>query len=128
MGEGGAIVLNEAKYLERAEIIREKGTNRRQVLKGWTDKYTWHDIGSSFLPSDLLAAVLSAQLERWDEIMQKRLAVWNTYHEALKPLMGICITLFCQMMRCAQGWLMSLRSKKLWLISVMFRYIQRLWA
>ena len=86
MGEGGAIVLNEAKYLERAEIIREKGTNRRQVLKGWTDKYTWHDIGSSFLPSDLLAAVLSAQLERWDEIMQKRLAVWNTYHEALKPL------------------------------------------
>ena len=86
MGEGGAIVLNEAKYLERAEIIREKGTNRRQVLKGWTDKYTWHDIGSSFLPSDLLAAVLSAQLERWEEIMQKRLAVWNTYHEALKPL------------------------------------------
>ena len=86
MGEGGAIVLNEAKYLERAEIIREKGTNRRQVLKGWTDKYTWHDIGSSFLPSDLLASVLSAQLERWDEIMQKRLAVWNTYHEALKPL------------------------------------------
>lgn len=86
MGEGGAIVLNEAKYLERAEIIREKGTNRRQVLKGWADKYTWHDIGSSFLPSDLLAAVLSAQLDRWDEIMQKRLAVWNTYHEALKPL------------------------------------------
>lgn len=86
MGEGGAIVLNEAKYLERAEIIREKGTNRRQVLKGWTDKYTWHDIGSSFLPSDLLAAVLSAQLERWDEIMRKRLAVWNTYHGALKPL------------------------------------------
>lgn len=86
MGEGGAIILNEAKYLERAEIIREKGTNRRQVLKGWTDKYTWHDIGSSFLPSDLLAAVLSAQLERWDEIMQKRLAIWNTYHEALRSL------------------------------------------
>jgi len=86
MGEGGAIVLNEAKYLERAEIIREKGTNRRQVLKGWTDKYTWHDIGSSFLPSDLLAAVLSAQLGRWDEIMQKRLTVWNTYHDILKPL------------------------------------------
>lgn len=86
MGEGGAIVLNKSKYLERAEIIREKGTNRRQVLKGWTDKYTWHDIGSSFLPSDLLAAVLSAQLERWDEIMQKRLAIWNTYHEELKSL------------------------------------------
>ena len=86
MGEGGAIVLNEEKYLERAEIIREKGTNRRQVLKGWVDKYTWHDIGSSFLPSDLLAAVLSAQMERYDEIMEKRLKIWNTYHEQLKPL------------------------------------------
>lgn len=86
MGEGGAIVLNEEKYLERAEIIREKGTNRRQVLKGWVDKYTWHDIGSSFLPSDLLAAVLSAQMERYDEIMKKRLKIWDTYHEQLKPL------------------------------------------
>lgn len=86
MGEGGGIILNEKKYLERAEIIREKGTNRRQVLNGWTDKYTWHDIGSSYLPSDLLAAVLSAQLERYDEIMEKRLAAWNTYHEQLKPL------------------------------------------
>lgn len=86
MGEGGAIVLNEEKYMERAEIIREKGTNRRQVLKGWTDKYTWHDIGSSFLPSDLLAAVLYAQFERFDEIMKKHLAIWNMYHELLKPL------------------------------------------
>lgn len=86
MGEGGGIVLNQAKYLDRAEIIREKGTNRRQVLKGWVDKYTWHDIGSSFLPSDLLAAVLSAQLDRYDEIMAKRVAVWETYHEQLKPL------------------------------------------
>lgn len=86
MGEGGGLVLNQDKYLERAEIIREKGTNRRQVLKGWTDKYTWHDIGSSFLPSDLLAAVLSAQLERYDEIMTKRMAVWNTYHTGLEQL------------------------------------------
>lgn len=86
MGEGGAIVLNEEKYLERAEIIREKGTNRRQVLKGWVDKYTWHDIGSSFLPSDLLAAILSAQLDRYDEIMEKRLRIWNTYHQELEPL------------------------------------------
>ena len=86
MGEGGGIVLNEAKYLERAEIIREKGTNRRQVLNGWTDKYTWHDIGSSYLPSDLLAAVLSAQLERYDEILNKRMRIWNAYHEMLKPL------------------------------------------
>ena len=81
MGEGGAIVLNEEKYLERAEIIREKGTNRRQVLEGWTDKYTWYDIGSSFLPSDLLAALLCAQLDRYDEIMEKRLYIWNYYHE-----------------------------------------------
>lgn len=86
MGEGGAIVLNEEKYLERAEIIREKGTNRRQVLKGWTDKYTWHDIGSSFLPSDLLAAVLCAQLDRYDEIMEKRVAIWNRYHESFECL------------------------------------------
>lgn len=86
MGEGGAIVLNEEKFMERAEIIREKGTNRRQVLKGWTDKYTWHDIGSSFLPSDLLAAILCAQFERFDEIMKKRLSIWNMYHELLKPL------------------------------------------
>lgn len=86
MGEGGAIVLNEEKYLERAEIIREKGTNRRQVLKGWVDKYTWHDIGSSFLPSDLLAAILSAQLDRYGEIMEKRLRIWNTYHQELEPL------------------------------------------
>ena len=86
MGEGGGIVLNKAKYLDRAEIIREKGTNRRQVLKGWVDKYTWYDIGSSFLPSDLLAAVLSAQMDRYDEIMNKRMIVWNTYQEQLEDL------------------------------------------
>ena len=79
MGEGGAIVVNEDKYMERAEIIREKGTNRRNVLRGLVDKYTWHDIGSSFLPSDLLAAILSAQMERYDEILEKRMNVWNTY-------------------------------------------------
>lgn len=86
MGEGGAIILNDESYLDRAEIIREKGTNRRQVLKGWVDKYTWYDVGSSFLPSDLLAAVLSAQLDRYDEIMEKRMRIWNTYHEQLLPL------------------------------------------
>lgn len=83
MGEGGGIVINEEKYMERAEIIREKGTNRRNVLRGLVDKYTWHDIGSSFLPSDVLAAILCAQMERYDEIMEKRLNVWNTYHEIL---------------------------------------------
>lgn len=86
MGEGGGLVINDPAYMDRAEIIREKGTNRRQVLKGMVDKYTWHDIGSSFLPSDLLAAVLYAQLERYDEIMDKRMAVWNTYQSMLKPL------------------------------------------
>lgn len=86
MGEGGAIVLNQDKYLDRAEIIREKGTNRRHVLKGWVDKYTWHDIGSSYLPSDLLAAVLYAQMERYDEIMAKRMRVWNAYQRELEPL------------------------------------------
>ncbi len=84
MGEGGAIVFNDGEYLERAEIIREKGTNRRQVLRGRAEKYTWHDIGSSFLPSDLLAAVLCAQLERFDEIMEKRVSVWNRYHARLE--------------------------------------------
>lgn len=86
MGEGGALVLNDPSYMDRAEIIREKGTNRRQVLKGMVDKYTWHDVGSSFLPSDILAAILSAQLDRYDEIMNKRKMVWDTYHENLKEL------------------------------------------
>ena len=86
MGEGGAIVVNEDKYMERAEIIREKCTNRRNVLRGLVDKYTWHDIGSSFLPSDLLAAILSAQMERYDEILEKRMNVWNTYYNGLECL------------------------------------------
>ncbi len=86
MGEGGGLIINDPQYIDRAEILREKGTNRRQVLKGMVDKYTWHDIGSSFLPSDVLAAILYAQLERYDEIMEKRMAVWNTYRETLLPL------------------------------------------
>lgn len=86
MGEGGAIVLNEDKYMERAEIIREKGTNRKNHLKGLVDKYTWHDIGSSYLPSDLLAALLSAQMERFNEIMSKRSLVWDTYQKELELL------------------------------------------
>ena len=84
MGEGGAIVINEEKYMERAEIIREKGTNRRNFLKGFVDKYTWHDIGSSLLPSDVLAAILCAQMERLDEITSNRLNVWNTNHCVLE--------------------------------------------
>ena len=86
MGEGGAIILNDPAFIERAEIIREKGTNRRQVLKGMVDKYTWHDVGSSFLPSDILAALLCAQLERFDEIMNKRMFIWNTFQTEFKVL------------------------------------------
>ena len=86
MGEGGGLVLNDDSYLDRAEILREKGTNRRQVLKGMVDKYTWHDVGGSFLPSDLLAALLYAQFVRFDEIMEKRMTVWDTYAEGLESL------------------------------------------
>lgn len=86
MGEGGGLVLNEKKYLERAEIIREKGTNRRQLMLGMVDKYTWHDVGSSFLPSDLLASILSAQLDRFYDIMDKRMDIWNTYQNELHSL------------------------------------------
>ncbi|MBQ8961394.1 MAG: dTDP-4-amino-4,6-dideoxygalactose transaminase [Ruminococcus sp.] len=84
MGEGGAIVLNEKKYIERAEMIREKGTDRSKLLRGMVDKYTWRDIGSSYLPSDILAAMLTAQLERFDEIMEKRMRIWDFYQESLK--------------------------------------------
>ncbi|GHV12116.1 dTDP-4-amino-4,6-dideoxygalactose transaminase [Spirochaetia bacterium] len=86
MGEGGGLILNDEKYRERAEIIREKGTNRRQVIDGLADKYTWHDIGSSFLPSDILAALLYSQMQRFDEIMEKRLSIWNAYHKELQSL------------------------------------------
>lgn len=86
MGEGGAIIIkNQDKYLE-AEILREKGTNRSQFLKGMVDKYTWHEIGSSYLPSDILAALLYGQLERFDEIMAKRKKVWNYYNTRLEHL------------------------------------------
>lgn len=86
MGEGGALICNREEYQERAENIREKGTNRSKLLKGLIDKYTWIDIGSSFLPSDILAAILCAQMERFDEIMEKRMNIWNTYQELLIPL------------------------------------------
>lgn len=86
MGEGGAAIFSNTEMLDQAEIHREKGTNRRQVLKGLVDKYTWHNVGSSYLPSDILAAMLFGQLERYDEILNKRMAVWNTYHEELLEL------------------------------------------
>lgn len=82
-GEGGALVLNDSSLVERAEVVREKGTNRSRFFRGQTDKYTWVDIGSSYLPSDLLAAYLVAQLERAEQIQAKRRAVWERYASAL---------------------------------------------
>ena len=86
MGEGGAIVINDLKYKEEAEIIREKGTNRSRFFRGEIDKYTWVNHGSSYLPSDMNAAYLWAQLEHADEINNDRLASWDYYHDALLPL------------------------------------------
>ena len=82
-GEGGALLINDERYIERAEIIREKGTNRSRFFRGQVDKYTWVDIGSSFLPSDLLAAFLYAQLEARNEIQSKRRHIWEYYQEHL---------------------------------------------
>ena len=86
MGEGGAILINRQEYIERAEIIREKGTNRSKFYRGQVDKYTWDDLGDSFLPSELNAAYLWAQLEKADEINQSRLRAWEIYDQKLKPL------------------------------------------
>lgn len=86
MGEGGALLLRDEKYIEDAEIIREKGTDRSRFYRGQVDKYTWVNMGSSYLPSDMNAAYLYAQLEMAEEINQQRLNTWNRYYEAFKPL------------------------------------------
>jgi dTDP-4-amino-4,6-dideoxygalactose transaminase len=83
-GEGGAIIINDLAYYERAEIIREKGTNRSRFFRGMIDKYTWVDVGSSYLPSDILAAILFAQLENWQKIQTKRQDIWEYYHQHLQ--------------------------------------------
>jgi dTDP-4-amino-4,6-dideoxygalactose transaminase len=82
-GEGGALLVNDAAFMERAEIVREKGTDRSRFLRGQVDKYTWNDTGSSYLPSELQAAVLRSQLESFDEIQQMRHRIWNTYAASL---------------------------------------------
>jgi len=82
-GEGGALLINNSRYTERAEIIREKGTNRSRFFRGQVDKYTWVDVGSSYLPSDILAAFLFAQLEQRDKIQAHRQRVWETYQAGL---------------------------------------------
>jgi dTDP-4-amino-4,6-dideoxygalactose transaminase len=85
-GEGGALVINDERFLERAEIIREKGTDRSKFHRGQVDKYTWVDIGSSYLPSEIIAAFLYAQLEEADTINNKRRYIWRTYYDSLLPL------------------------------------------
>ena len=82
-GEGGMLVINDERFVERAEIIREKGTNRSKFFRGELDKYGWVDIGSSFLPSDIIAAFLYAQLENTEDIQKKRISIWNSYMDML---------------------------------------------
>jgi dTDP-4-amino-4,6-dideoxygalactose transaminase len=82
-GEGGALLINDPAYIERAEILREKGTNRSRFFRGQVDKYTWVDLGSSYLPSDVLAAFLYAQLESYQTIQEKRSRIWRTYYTQL---------------------------------------------
>lgn len=85
-GEGGMLVINDEQFIKRSEIIWEKGTNRSAFFRGEIDKYGWVDVGSSFLPSEIVAAFLYAQLEHLDEIQAKRIELWNLYYEQLKPL------------------------------------------
>ncbi|MBA2710841.1 MAG: dTDP-4-amino-4,6-dideoxygalactose transaminase [Tatlockia sp.] len=85
-GEGGALLVNNSDLAHRAEIIREKGTNRSVFLRGEVDKYTWQDVGSSFLPSDMIAAFLFAQLENAQYITDQRLSIWNYYNQLLEPI------------------------------------------
>lgn len=86
MGEGGLLVLNDKKYIERAEMLREKGTDRSKFWRGEVDKYTWQDVGSSYLPSEINVAYLYAQLEIAEEINQNRIKTYNMYYSMLKPL------------------------------------------
>jgi len=83
-GEGGALLINDKKYIEDAEILREKGTNRSRFFRGQVDKYTWVSVGSSYLPSDMLAGFLLAQLEERDQIQSKRRKIWETYYKELE--------------------------------------------
>jgi len=84
-GEGGALLVNDPSLRERAEIIREKGTNRGRFFRGEVDKYTWVDVGSSYLPSEILAAFLTAQLDAFDEIHARRMQIWSAYESAIRP-------------------------------------------
>jgi len=85
-GEGGAILINDGDFIERAEVVREKGTNRTKFFRGQVDKYTWVDVGSSFLPGEIVAAFLYAQLERSKKINKKRIDIWEKYHRSFEEL------------------------------------------
>jgi Predicted pyridoxal phosphate-dependent enzyme apparently involved in regulation of cell wall biogenesis len=85
-GEGGALLVNSGQHVERAEVIREKGTNRSKFFRGQVDKYTWVDIGSSYLPCEIIAAFLVAQLEEADDINRRRMAIWERYDAWAAPL------------------------------------------
>jgi dTDP-4-amino-4,6-dideoxygalactose transaminase len=85
-GEGGALLVNRADWVERAEVLQEKGTNRSQFLRGQVDKYTWVDLGSSFLTSEINAAFLWAQIQHAEKILARRMAIWSVYHERMAPL------------------------------------------
>jgi dTDP-4-amino-4,6-dideoxygalactose transaminase len=92
-GEGGMLVVNDERYAQRAEIIREKGTNRSSFFRGEVDKYGWVDVGSSFLPSDIIAAFLWAQIEHIADIQQRRKAIWQRYCEAFSYLSALGVGL-----------------------------------
>lgn len=92
-GEGGALAINNPNLVERAEIIREKGTNRKRFFRGQVDKYTWVDIGSSFLPGELIAAFLLGQLEKAEDINSYRLSIWNRYYEAFTRYQNLGVRL-----------------------------------
>src|SRR5436853_257992 len=89
-GEGGALLINDERFIERAEMIREKGTNRARFFRGEVDKYTWVDLGSSYAPSDILAAYLLAQLEMREKIQKLREDIWNFYSEHLREWAERC--------------------------------------
>jgi dTDP-4-amino-4,6-dideoxygalactose transaminase len=92
-GEGGMLVISDPRLIERAEVLREKGTNRAAFFRGEVAKYTWVDVGSSFLPAEINAAFLWAQLEQLDAIQQRRQAIWARYFEELQPLLALGISL-----------------------------------
>ena len=85
-GEGGALLIRDKGHVARAEIVREKGTDRSRFMRGEIDKYTWVDVGSSYVPGEILAAFLYAQMEHADEITRRRLGIWNVYHRAFADL------------------------------------------